>query len=290
MQALPDGGYGRGERRLLAGDDRSQRGRLEEAVGHDQRSTDHECGVGKSPRHGVELRHHGECTIALREVGAVAHADLHGVQVDRTVGVDDALGVTRGAGRVTHCGSAQFVDLGPVELGGLIGDQALVGVNLHSLGSFESCSGGAGDDDVFDGGQRRKLRREKRNQGRVDDDHAVLGVIGDMDQLLGEQTNVQGVEHSAHRGDRQVRLEVLGVVPHERGDSLVALDAEPAQGVRELSTALADVSVGHTARAGLGPRDNLGGAVNGGTVAEKLSNGEGGVLHGAQHGLLLCGV
>ena len=61
----------------------------------------------------------------------------------------------------------------------------------------------------------------------------VLGVVRDVGELLGEQPDVERVQHGAHRRHREVGLEVLGVVPLERADPLVPGDAQPAQGVGE---------------------------------------------------------
>jgi hypothetical protein len=43
------------------------------------------------------------------------------------------------------------------------------------------------------------------------------------------------MQNGAHGRHRQVGDEVLGVVPHEGGDPLVAVDAQAPQGVGELS-------------------------------------------------------
>ena len=71
---------------------------------------------------------------------------------------------------------------------------------------------------------------EQRGDRAVDDDHLVLGVVHHVGQLLGEQPDVEGVEHRPHRGDRQVGLEVLLVVPGEGAHPVAGADAEPAQG------------------------------------------------------------
>ena len=57
-------------------------------------------------------------------------------------------------------------------------------------------------------------------------------MVGHVDELLGEESDVECVQHRTHRGHGEVGLEVLGVVPHERRDALVTVDAEPAQCVR----------------------------------------------------------
>ncbi len=102
---------------------------------------------------------------------------------------------------------------------------------------------------MLDGLEVRQQQGDQGDQRAVDDDHAVGGVVDDPRELLGRQAQVQGVEHGAHGGDRVVRLDVLGVVPHQGGDPLVAADAEVlAQGVRQLGSPGADLRVGTALR------------------------------------------
>ena len=54
---------------------------------------------------------------------------------------------------------------------------------------------------------------EHIEQRLVDDDHLVLGIIDDVDELLGEQAGVQGVDDRTHGGNREVQLEVFALVP-----------------------------------------------------------------------------
>jgi hypothetical protein len=79
---------------------------------------------------------------------------------------------------------------------------------------------------VLDRGQLRQDPRQQRDQRRVDDDHLVFGVPDDEHELLGEQPDVQRVQDGAHARHREVRDQVLRVVPHERADPLVAGDPE----------------------------------------------------------------
>ena len=57
----------------------------------------------------------------------------------------------------------------------------------------------------------------------------VLRVGGDVGDLGRGEPDVQRVQHRAHGRHGQVRLEVLGVVPHEGADALVGVHAEAAQ-------------------------------------------------------------
>ena len=93
-------------------------------------------------------------------------------------------------------------------------------------------------DDVLD---RRALVAhlgEQRRHRGVDDDHLVLGVVDHVGQLLGEEPDVQGVEHRPHGGDGQVGLEVLLVVPGERPHPVaVAHPQAPQRGGQPLGPA-----------------------------------------------------
>ena len=74
---------------------------------------------------------------------------------------------------------------------------------------------------------------EQRQQRPVGEDDLVLGVVGDVGQLLGEQPDVQRVQHppGARRGE--VQLHVPGGVPRERADPAVGADAEGVQHAAE---------------------------------------------------------
>src|SRR2546425_621811 len=74
----------------------------------------------------------------------------------------------------------------------------------------------AHDDEVLDRVELRRDLRQHLDQRVVHEQHAVVRVIDDVGDLLREEPDVHGVEHGAHRRNRQVRLEVLLVVPHER--------------------------------------------------------------------------
>ena len=70
---------------------------------------------------------------------------------------------------------------------------------------------------------------EDLQQRLVDDDHLVLGIVDDVGELVGEQAGVQRVDDRTHRGDREVQLEVLALVPQQRGDRVSLANAELGQ-------------------------------------------------------------
>ena len=153
------------------------------------------------------------------------------VQQRRAVAVDHALGVAGGAGAVAHGrGAVLVVDLEPAleRVGGR--EQLLVverAVGQRVVGAVVD------HDDVPDGAQLRPQGQEHRQQRAVDEHDVVLGVVGDVDQLLGEQPDVERVQHPAGARGGEVELQVRGGVPAERGDPPVGRDAQRVQRRRQ---------------------------------------------------------
>ena len=76
---------------------------------------------------------------------------------------------------------------------------------------------------VFDA---RRDGFDQRQEGEVEEQHLVFGVVGDVDDLVGVQARVERVQHRARAGDRVVELHVAVAVPGERGDAVAGLDAQ----------------------------------------------------------------
>ena len=287
QHVVPHRGDRAGQGRLALGHEAAQRLGLEPAVGHAERRAAHQGCVGESPRVGVEHRHDRQHPVVEGQPGDVARAHHLGVQPCRPVAVDHALGVAGRAARVAHRRGGPLLDLGPVELLGLVGEEVLVEGHLLAAGAKRVEIGGCG---VRPGHQHvahrlhlRQVRGQQADERVVDDHDLVLGVVGDVDELLREQADVQRVQHRAHRGDRQVGLEVLGVVPLEGPDPLVAVDAQGAQAVGQPRRAPAELGVGLPAGAVGRGGDDLGVRVHRGPVLHQRPDRERVVLHGAAH-------
>ncbi len=98
---------------------------------------------------------------------------------------------------------------------------------------------------------------ENRHDRVVDEDDAVLGVVDDVGELLGEQADVERVQHRTDARHRHVQLEVALVVPRERANAIALSHAQPLQHAREAIDALAHLPVAGAHDAGLGERDDL---------------------------------
>jgi len=87
---------------------------------------------------------------------------------------------------------------------------------------------------------RLQLRREllhQRHERQIEEQGRVLGVVGDVDDLVREQARVDRVDHRADAGDGVVQLVVPVAVPGERADALGRLHAERAQHLRQAARA-----------------------------------------------------
>ncbi len=78
---------------------------------------------------------------------------------------------------------------------------------------------------MLDGFQIRSYASEERHQRVVYDDCAVFGVIDDVSELIREQSQVERVQHRAHRRNREVGFHMFLLVPAERAYSIAFADA-----------------------------------------------------------------
>ena len=116
-----------------------------------------------------------------------------------------------------------------------------------------------------------QLRREllqQRDEGVVDEDHPVLGVVDDVDQLLLEQADVERVQHRTHARHREVQLQMALAVPRERAHSLALRHSQAGERARQAIDALGHLRVlGAQHRAVVLEREDLRARVVGGQAA-----------------------
>jgi hypothetical protein len=162
------------------------------------------------------------------------------MQDGRAVRVDDALGVAGRAARVAHGRGRLLVTVG--ERGGIrVGDQLLVVHDAVVLGQLAGAV--VHHDDVLHGGEVLQVRSEQLHQRPVGEDHLVAGVVDDVAQLVGEQADVQRVQHTAGARRGEVELEVAGRVPRERGHAAVVGDPERVERAGKPAGALRPVRI-----------------------------------------------
>ena len=280
QDVVPDGRHGPRHRRLLGHDQLDERLALEEPGRHHEVGAGHPAGVGEPPGVGVEHRDDRQDAVPLGQPERRPAGGGHRVQERGAVAVDDALRVAGRAARVAHGRRRPLVDLGVVEAARLGGQQLLVGQDVGTQGAGVAL---ADDHEVLDGLELGRHPGQEGDEGGVDEDHPVLGVVGDVGQLLGEQPEVQRVEHGAHRGDGQVGLEVLLGVPGEGGDPVALPDAEAGQGRGQPVGPVGHLGeAGPPARLAL-ERHHLAPAEHAPAVPEDRRDGEREVLHRREH-------
>src|SRR6266404_519813 len=148
------------------------------------------------------------------------------MQERRAVRIDASFGVARRAAGVTHCRRRALVELGPVKYRWFRGDDLFV--SKHLARRIKSGRVARPYDDVtFDSLQVPGHAREQRDDRVVDDDYAVLGMVDDVRELFGKESQVEGVKHGSHAGNCEVGFEMFLGVPAKGADSIALLDANP---------------------------------------------------------------
>jgi hypothetical protein len=142
------------------------------------------------------------------------------------------------------------------------------------------------DHDVLHGLEVLPHALDDRQQVEVDEDRLVLGVIGDVGDVLGRQPRVDGVQHGADAGDAEIELEVAIGVPGDGAHRIAELDAQPLQRLGHLLGAPQRVPVAVAVHRPLDrARDDLDvGVVPPGEV-DDLRDQQRTVLHQAEHGV-----
>ena len=172
--------------------------------------------------------------------------------------VQDALRIAGRPAREAQPGRRPVVDLRVVEAGLLALEQLLVADRVRELGEVAL----AHHDVVLDGLELVDVLGERVDERAVDEDHLVLRVVDHVDELLGEQPDVQGVQHGPHARRREVGLEVVLAVPGERRHPVAVAHPELAQPAAQPVDALAHLGVGRARRPVVRERHDLGVAVH----------------------------
>ena len=199
------------------------------------------------------------------------------------VRIDDALGIAGSAGGVTHAGGVVFVDLLPVVVAVALRQPCLVGDSV--LQRRRRHVRVIGHDDVaLDLRQLVGELFEERHEGEVRHHDAVLGVIDDPDDLLGEQPRVDGVIDAAASHTAVPGFKMPPGVPRQRRDAVAGLDARAFELLGDAQGAVAHLRIiGGVYR----PFDRAGnhlpfGVVGGGVVDDPVTE-QRPVLHETEH-------
>src|SRR5262249_54613797 len=99
---------------------------------------------------------------------------------------------------------------------------------------------------------------EHRHQTVVDDEEAILRMVGDPGDLVGVEPKVKRVQNGTRRRHAKMSFQVNVMVPHERGYTVALLDAGRLQALCQAARPPADTAPrGAVDRAVRKPGDDL---------------------------------
>ena len=199
--------------------------------------------MSKAPRVGVKHWHDWQNDVALTRTKRVGSHCTKRVQVRRAMAVHHALRVARCATGVTHACCQVFV--GDTKLDARCPlQQCLVVVHFITFNTVGNITFAVvHDHQVFHCGERWQQRRNEREQRSVDKDDFVFGVIDDVRQLLGKQTNVECVRNTPRARWRKIQLEVTSRVPSKRGNTTVFANSQLVEHTAKLARARSPLAV-----------------------------------------------
>ena len=85
---------------------------------------------------------------------------------------------------------------------------------------------------------------DQRQEGQVEEQHLVFGVVGDVGDLFRMQAGIDRVQDRAGAGHRVIQFHVAVAVPRQRGNALAHLDAESLQSMGGAPRAPVAVGIG----------------------------------------------
>ena len=98
-----------------------------------------------------------------------------------------ALRVARGARRVAEAGGGVLVELGPVEIVGLRGEQLFVAEEIRAASTAGMCARSVSAIQVVTLAAMRRELFDERQEREIEEDQAVLGVVDDVGELVEEK-------------------------------------------------------------------------------------------------------
>ncbi len=218
-----------------------------------------------------------------------ARAHHHRMDDGRAVRVEHALGIAGRARGVAERRGGALVELRPVERARLVGDQLLVAQQVRDLGRGRHVGAVGHDHDVLHRLEMGPHALDDRQQVEVDEQDLVLGVVGDVGDMLGCEPRIEGVQHRADAGNAEIELEMAVGVPGDGADPVAELDAQALQRLGYLLGAPGRILVAVAVDRALdGARDDLDLGIVGGSEIDDLRDQQRAVLHQAEHGVLPC--
>ena len=279
QNAHPNGGDAAGDGDTFIDHQIEDAFRIDAGAGKNQARTEHGCCKRNAPGVGMEHGRDGKNGVGEAHAKDFRKPAGEGMQDQGAVGVDDSFGKAGGAGGEAHGGAVVFVDLRITEIVGGVGEQFFaIQEAVGDIVRFIGC-----DDDVLEGSIVAEFFVEGEKHV-VNDEEAVVGLLGDSGDFVGMEAEIEGMEDAAAAGHAEKGFEMAGVVPHHGGDAVAALHSEFSEGGGQAAGAAiefaeASASDGLVRLAGndFGPGEDFAGALEDG------GEREGKIHHGAAH-------
>ena len=224
---------------------------VELGTGQDDGTAGERRHVGQAPGIGMEERDHGQDRAVAREQVGAGGDEEEGVQQHRAVGIEHALGLAGRARGVAERAGGILVELGPHESRRHLRQQALVAEQARDLPVGRHVLAVGHQRIGLDGAERGFELLHQGQECEIEEQRRVLGVVGDVGDLLGEEARVDGVADGADAGDGIVELEVAVAVPGQGRHPVARLDAEADEGVGELADPLPRLGIAVAMQAAL---------------------------------------
>ncbi|MNN14427.1 hypothetical protein D3C81_1274900 [compost metagenome] len=192
----------------------------------------------------MEHRHHRQDGVARRAVQGVGEGGGVGVQKRRAVAVEHAFGIARSTGGIAQRRCAVLIEGWPHEVIGVRFDQIFVAQQIGDRGNRRHMRSVRHENEAGDGRDFASDGFDQRQEGEIEEEDAVLGVVGDPFHLVRMQAWVQRVEHGTRAGYGVVQLHVAVAIPGKRGDAVTKADAERSECIGQTTRTLPEVAIG----------------------------------------------
>jgi hypothetical protein len=288
QQALPYGGHAGRHGHALGFEEVVQRLSVKPRAGEYQLRTDHAGDVGNAPGIDMEHRHHRQDAVAGGTVQRIGQRGGKRVEQGGAMAVQRALGVAGGTGGVTQRGSRVLIELRPVEFRRAFGDQVFVAKQVGDRAAGGHVCRIGHRDEGLDGLDVGRDGFDDGKEGKVEEQDRVLGMVGQVNDLIRVQSRIDGVQHRAGARYRVVQLQVAVAVPRQGADAVGHFQPASGQCVRHSTCAPGQFPVSRAVQVALHPpRDDLLLRVVPLGVHQQRRDQQGHLHHQTQHGFLL---
>jgi hypothetical protein len=159
------------------------------------------------------------------------------MQDRRAVRIQRAFRIAGRAGRVAQAGGRALVELRPRIVVALRADQVFIAQQrVDARITWERCAVAQGHPGL-DARAGARQRGDNRQEGQVEEQHLVVGVVDDVGDLFRVQAGIDRVQHGAGARDAVIQFEVPVAVPGQRGHPVAHGDAQAVQRIGQLARA-----------------------------------------------------